>query len=85
MIATLTPLLGHPCSSNNHLGSPAGSIGVRVAASGIEASDIIQMAGGYGPLAGGQKPASAHDGTVQERYSIAKLYFTRSTQGTHCN
>ena len=49
----------------SNLGSPAGSIGVRVAASGIEASDIIQMAGGYGALAGGKKPVSEHDGTVQ--------------------
>ena len=32
--------------------SPSGRIGVRVRATGIEASDIIQMAGGYGPLAG---------------------------------
>jgi len=43
---------------------PPGRIGVRVRATGIEASDIIQMAGGYGPLAG-KKPVSAHDGTVQ--------------------
>merc|ERR1711959_410933 len=43
---------------------PPGRIGVRVVATGIEASDIIQMAGGYGPLSGHQ-PVSEHDGTVQ--------------------
>ena len=51
-------------SSNYEYLLSSGRIGVRVAATGIEASDIIQMAGGYGPLAR-QKPASEHDGTIQ--------------------
>ena len=41
-----------------------GQIEVRVAYTGIEASDIVQMVGGYGALAG-KKPATAWDGSVQ--------------------
>jgi NADPH:quinone reductase-like Zn-dependent oxidoreductase len=41
-----------------------GEISVKVAHTGIEASDIIQMVGGYGALAG-KKPATSWDGSVQ--------------------
>lgn len=42
----------------------AGEVLVKVAAAGIEASDIVQMSGGYGALAESQ-PATSYDGTVQ--------------------
>ena len=41
-----------------------GQIAVKVAHTGIEASDIVQMVGGYGALAG-KKPSTSWDGSVQ--------------------
>ena len=46
------------------VGPSKGEILVRVSHTGIEASDIVQMVGGYGALAG-KTPATSWDGTVQ--------------------